>query len=185
MAMFDPVDGYFYTGTVPDGTLSGPGVCPSGQPYGNDILNVCMFLDANSFPTLELAGSTMFGVPNPGSINWQLPTDFILNYSANRQSQNFTQSVMAGASTIRGSTWFPLPPRCGIAWEFTGQMVSACMYLDLLYNTGSFQNCAATHQNQILQAANTAPFGDGVGVVAATLQDGYTPPPPCPACTYL
>ena len=183
MAMFDPVDGYFYTGTVPDGTLSGPGVCPSGQPYGNDILNVCMFLDANSFPTLELAGSTMFGVPNPGSINWQLPTDFILNYSG--QSQSFTQSVMAGGINYSGFDLVPAPPASGIAWEFTGQMVSACMYLDLLYNTGSFQDCVATYQNQILQAANTAPFGDGVGVVAATLQDGYTPPPPCPAGTLI
>lgn len=170
IAMFDPVDGYFYTGTVPVGTPSGPGVCPLGPPHGDDMLNVCMFLDANSFPTLELAGSTMFGVPNPGSINWQLPADFILTYSS--QSQSFTQSVTAGGINYSGFDLVPAPPATGIAWEFTGQMVSTCMYLDLLYSVSSFQDCVATYQNQILQAANTAPFGDGVGVVASTLQNG-------------
>ena len=33
------------------------------------------------------------------------------------------------------------------------------------------------HMNHILQAADSAPFGDGVGVVASTLQNGDTLPP--------
>ena len=187
LAMYDPVNNLFNAGTVPMNTMSGPGVCPNGPPRGNDVINTCPFLDAQSFPTLELAGSLMFGVPNPNSINWQLPTQTVFNYSTQTQNfgcqqepltfQNFTQSVTAGGINHSGFDLVPALPDAGIAWEFTGQMVSACMYLDLLYNTGSFQNCAATHQNQILQAANTAPFGDGVGVVAATVQDGDTLPP--------
>ena len=169
LAMYDPLNNFFNAGTVQT-MMGGPGICPDGPMRGNDIINTCPFLDTQSFPTLELAGSAMYGVPNPSSINWQLPTEFVMNYSS--QGQVFTQNITAAGINYSGFDLVPAPAMSGDAWEFTGQMVSACMYLDLLYNVGGFQSCVTQYQSQILEAANNSPFGDGVGVVAATLQNG-------------
>ena len=58
MQMFDSATGKFFAGTVPVGTPAGPGVTPNGAVRGNDVINTCEFLDANTFTTCALAGST-------------------------------------------------------------------------------------------------------------------------------
>ena len=172
MAMFDPINGHFNVGTVPAGTLPGPGICPDGPQKGNDVINTCDFLDANSFPMLELAGSTAFGVSSPDPINWQLPLQYILNFSS--QSGTFTQTVTADGLNFSGFDLVPAPPNTGVAWEFTGQAVATCSYIDVLYNQSGFQPCVGTYQQQIVQAFTSAPFADGLGVVASTLENGDT-----------
>jgi hypothetical protein len=177
LAMFDAASGRFNAGTVPSGTGPGPGVCPTGIQKGNDVINAfpCDFLDANSFTTLGLAGSSAFGVLNPGSTNWQLPLEYISNFS--QSGNGFTQTVTADNQAFSGFDLIPASPMTGAAWEFTGQTVATCTYVDLLYNETTFQSCAQTYEAQILLAANSAPFGDGVGVVASTLENGDTLPP--------
>ena len=172
LAMFDMTNGRFNAGTVSSNAHYDQHGCPVGSQLGTDILNTADFLDADSFPTLELAGSAAFGVPNPNHINWQLPTEYVLNLSSG--SGSFTQTVMAGGLNFSGFDIVPAPPSTGVAWEFTGQMVGTCGYVDVLYSETNFQDCVSNYQNQILQAANSAPFGDGVGVVASTLPNGDT-----------
>jgi len=60
----------------------------------------------------------------------------------------------------------------GIAWEFTGQMVVAMNYVDQLYAQKGFAPSAKAYLAQIGDAQKSAPFKDGDGLVAATLQNG-------------
>ena len=157
---------------MPTTTANG---CPVGSQIGNDILDTRDFLDADSFTTLGLAGSSAYGVSSQSPINWQQPLDYILNFM--QSGNSFTQDVTADSLSFAGFGLVPAPPMTGVAWEFTGQVVETCDYVDLLLNTTTFQSCAQSYLNQILQAANSAPFGDGIGVVASTLQNGDTLPP--------
>ncbi len=50
-------------------------------------------------------------------------------------------------------------------------------FVDNLYGTSLFSNSASFYLGQIEQAQATAPFGDGEGLVASTLQNGDALPP--------
>jgi hypothetical protein len=160
--MFNTASGCFYAGTVPVGTLPGPGVNPTGPTRGNDVINVFNFLDANSFSYLALAPSPQFG----HAIAWSRVPACLAQFSA---------TVQAGGTAYSGYDLVttPISGPNGIAWEFTGQ---AAVVTEL--SGGN----ATSIVNNLSQAQANAPFNDGLGIVAATLQGQntsypYTPPP--------
>src|ERR1700687_1066577 len=164
MQMYDSTNGRFNVGTTPAGTPPSPGICPTGPQKGNDVINVCDFIDSNTFTTLALAGSPRY----QSQIDWRQPVQYFLNH--------FAQSVTAAGITFQGFDIVPTPvsgPN-GVAWEFTGQAVETMRYVDKLYNVTTFESSADTYLAQIDQAQISAPFGDGFGLVASTLQDGDT-----------
>jgi len=170
MAMFGPASGRFYAGTVAAGIPPNPpaGICE--DPFtqkGNDVINTCDFLDANSFATLPMAGSSRY----EGQIDWTRPAKHMLG--------TFAQTVTAGGQAYQGFDIVAAPSAGanGVAWEFTGQTAETCNYLDGLLNVTTFQVCIQTYIPEILQAHNSAPFGDGLGLVASTMQDGDVLPP--------
>lgn len=185
MAMYDVTNGRFNNGTDPVGTqASQPGLCPTGTTKGNDIINTnsspdCDFLDADTFTTLAMAGSPryfQYPLPGGGFMDWRVPVQYALS--------TFAQSIIAGSQTYQGFNIVPNPlPAAdgtvtnGIAWEFTGQMVETMRYVDQLYNQSSFKSQAALYLGQIQLAQMLAPFGDGQGLVASTLENGNTLPP--------
>jgi hypothetical protein len=165
--MFDSTNGRFNVGTVPVGTPPAPGICPTGPQKGNDVTNVCDFLDSNTFTTLAMAGSPRY----QGQIDWREPIQYVLN--------NFAQTITVARTTFQGFDIVPAPvsgPN-GIAWEFTGQTVEAMHFVDQLYNDTRFESAASSYLGQIALAQTSGPFGDGLGLVAATLQDGDVLPP--------
>ena len=176
MQMFDPITGRFNTGTVPSGIASAPGVCPTGTQKGNDIINAnsspdCDFLDSDTFTTLAMAGSarySQYSLPNGTVMDWTRPIQYALN--------TFAQTITVGNQTFQGFDLVssPLSGANGIAWEFTGQMVEAMQYVDQLYNQTTFENKASFYLGQIQLAQASAPFADGQGLAASTLQDGDT-----------
>jgi hypothetical protein len=162
MQMYDPDHGRFYVGTSPVGAQLPSTQCSSGSVKGNDAIDICDFIDANTFTTLAMARAPRY----QDQIDLRLPTQYSLN--------NFAQSVTANGLTYEGFDIVPTPVSGanGVAWEFTGQMVEAMYYVDQLYSIDTFQSQAATYLDQIAQAQSAAPFGDGAGLVASTLQDG-------------
>ncbi|HEV2992435.1 MAG TPA: choice-of-anchor D domain-containing protein [Candidatus Angelobacter sp.] len=169
IAMFDSVNGRFFAGTVAAGSKPDPahGNCQTNLQKGNDVINVCDFLDSNSFTTLPMSGSVQYGK----AIDWTRPIQYMLNL---QPPLSFTQSIAANGVTFQGFDIVPAAPNTGVAWEFTGQMVEVCNYLDALLNINTFQTCAQTYLTQIATAQNSAPFGDGIGVVASIMQNGDT-----------
>jgi hypothetical protein len=167
MQMFDPTNGRFNVGTVPAGTTPAPGICPMGPQKGNDVINVCDFLDSNTFTTLALAGSPRY----QGQIDWRQPIQFVLS--------NFAQTVTATGLPFQGFDIVssPVSGPNGVAWEFTGQAVVAMRFVDQLYSDTRFEASANSYLMQIAEAQTSAPFGDGLGLVAATVQNGDTLPP--------
>ena len=165
LKMYDPARGCFLAGTVPAGTQAGSGIDPTGPQKGDDVINVFDFLDSNTFSTLALARAY------PEAIDWRRPVQYVLN--------NFAQSVTAGGQEYRGFniTSSPTAGPNGIAWEFTGQVVVAMRFVDTLYGEASFENQASLYLDEIRRAQALAPFGDGRGLVASTLQDGDMLPP--------
>jgi hypothetical protein len=164
MQMFDSTKGRFNVGTVPAGTPSSQGICPTGPQKGTEVINVCDFLDSNTFTTLALAGSPRY----QNRLDWRQPVQYVLN--------NFAQTVTAGGTTFQGFNIVssPVSGPNGVAWEFTGQAIEAMRYVDKLYTDNHFESSANTYLAQIAQAQTSAPFGDGLGLVAATLQGGDT-----------
>lgn len=182
LAMYDSVNGRFNTGTVPTGTPPGPGVCPTGAQKGNDVINVCDFLDADSFTSLALAGSAPYGTFTPTKADWQAAMQYVLNLTG---ANTFTQAVTANNLPFSGFDLVPAPPATGISWEFTGQSVETCNYLDAILGGTTFNTCAQTYIAQIGQAQTSAPFADGSSLVAATLDGENNPPnnlPPVSEC---
>lgn len=168
MQMFDATNGRFNAGTVPVGTPPSPGICPTGPQKVNDVINVCDFLDSNTFTTLAMAGSARY---NP-QIDWRRPIQYVLNTFAQ-------QNITAGGKTYQGFNIVKMPVSGanGIAWEFTGQAVETMIYVDQLFGQTTFQPQISMYLAQIQQAQASAPFGDGLGLVAATLENGDTLPP--------
>lgn len=167
MEMFDSNTGCFFGGTVPAGTPPGPGIAPTGPQRGEDVINTFGFLDANTFATLALAAAR--GYRN--RIDWRRPVRCML--------RNFAQSITVGAQAFRGFNIVEEPTAGpdGIAWEFSGQAVVTMRFVDDRYGGSRFSGDAAFFRNQIRLAQRSAPFGDGRGLVASTLQDGDGLPP--------
>lgn len=168
MQMFDTTNGRFNAGTVPVGTPPSPGICPTGPQKGSDIINVCDFLDSDTFTTLAMAGSTRYRA----QIDWRRPIQYVLNTFAQ-------QNISAGGKTYQGFNIVPTPVSGanGIAWEFTAQAVETMIYVDQLNGQSTFAPQISLYLAQIQQAQSSAPFGDGQGLVAATLENGDTLPP--------
>ncbi len=162
MEMFDPVTGCFRAGTVLAGTQPGPGISPDGPRRGNDMINTFDFLDANVFSILALAATPRY----QNRIDWRRPVQYVLD--------KFAQLVTANGQTFRGFSIVTKPSAGpnGIAWEFTGKAVVAMRFIDSLYQETRFKGTADQYLNQIRQAQLMAPFNDGQGLVASTLQDG-------------
>jgi uncharacterized protein (TIGR03437 family) len=167
MQMFDAMSGKFFAGTVPAGTAAGDGICPNGARRGNEVINTCDFLDSNSFTTLALAAAPRYR----NQIDWRRPVQFMLD--------NFAQTVMAGGQEFRGFNIVKNPSAGpnGIAWEFTGQAVGVMRLVDGLYGETRFRATADLYLDRLRQARALAPFGDGQGLVAATIQNGDQLPP--------
>jgi len=172
MQMFDPAAGRFYVGTVtavpPSSECPARGNCQTPLiQKGNDIINTCDFLDSNSFTALPMAASSQYS----NQIDWRRPVQYLLN--------NFAQTITAGGLTYHGFNIVSSPSSGpnGIAWEFTGQAVVAARFIDSLYNQTTFESSADSTLNQIKQAQASAPFGDGLGLPASTLQNGDQLPP--------
>lgn len=163
MQMFDGANGRFNAGTVPVGTPPSAGICPTGTQKGNDIINVCDFLDSDTFTTLAMAGSARYNA----QIDWRRPIQYVLSTFAQ-------QNITAGGNTYQGFNIVktPVSGANGIAWEFTGQTVETMIYVDQLYSQTTFQPQISLYLDQIQQAQVSAPFGDGQGLVAATLENG-------------
>jgi hypothetical protein len=163
LKMFDSSTGRFFAGTVDASSLDaqGPGLCPDpARTNGSDVINACDSLDSNTNAVLALIDSF------PNSIDWTLPIQYALN--------NFRQTVAAGGKTYSG---FHLvipsgPNQNGIAWEYTSQMVVAMNLVDARLNTSRFASFVDFYLNQIHEAQDSAPFGDGRGIVKAALPDG-------------
>jgi hypothetical protein len=163
MQTVDGTSGRFNAGTVPVGTAPSPGICPTGPQKGNDIINVCDFLDSDTFTTLAMAGSARY----KAQIDWRRPIQYVLNTFGQ-------QNITAGGKTYQGFNIVktPVSGANGIAWEFTGQVVETMIYVDQLFSQTTFQPQITLYLSQIQQAQASAPFGDGHGLVAATLENG-------------
>jgi hypothetical protein len=121
-----------------------------------------------------MAGSSRYfnyRLPDGEVMDWTRPVQYVLN--------TFAQTITVGSLTFQGfdivST--PISGANGIAWEFTGQAVVTMRYIDQLYNQSSFESQADFYLEQIHLARASAPFGDGQGLVASTLQNGGNLPP--------
>lgn len=167
MQMFDSVAGRFNAGTVPAGTPASDGITPNGSQRGNDVINTFDFLDANTFTTLALATADRYRC----QIDWRRPVQYVVN--------NFAQTITAGSQEFQGFNLIRQATNGpnGIAWEFTAQGVVAMRFVDCLYGETRFQATANFYLDQIRRAQNLAPFTDGKGLVAATLQGGDLLPP--------
>jgi hypothetical protein len=173
--MFDSTSGHFFTGTVAVGSPPDPSAGNCQTPYmskGNDVINTCDFLDSNTFTTLAMAGSAAY----QSSIDWTRPISYVTNV--------YPQTISANGLTFQGVDIIP-PPPAGIAWEFTGQLVETCQYVATLLATSTCGTLAQTDLSQIGQAQISAPFADGMGLVAATVNGENAPPnnlPPLDEC---
>ena len=167
IAMFDKTAGKFNAGSVPASIKPGPGISPTGPARGNDVTNVFDFIDANSLPVITMAASPSY----QNTIDWRLPVRWILN--------NYPQTVQAGGQTFQGFNLIVKPASGpnGIGWEFTGQAVIAMRLVDRIYGTSEFESAADNYLAQIAANQQSAPFGDGAGLTAGTLQNGDTLPP--------
>ena len=163
------MEGRFNAGTVPPGT-TGAGYCPNGPRRGNDIINTCDFLDSNTFTTLAMVTAPRY----QNQIDWHQPIQYVLD-----PVNHFAQTVTAAGQTFQGFDIVPMPVNGtnGVAWEFTGQIVSVARLVDRLYNDTRFESSADFYLGQISNAQTLAPFGDGEGLVASTLPDGDLLPP--------
>jgi hypothetical protein len=181
MQMFEPISGRFYAGTVTADPPSPPdqiGNCQTTPPLrrGNDIINVCDFLDSNTFTILPLAASPQYH----SQIDWRRPLQFVLDH--------FAQTVTAGGRTYSGFDLITSPSSGpnAVTWEFTGQTITAERFIAALYNESRFENSAIAALDQVRQAQISAPFGDGLGLTASTMQDGdkLTPAQQCHATPF-
>ena len=165
--MFEPVSGRFYAGTVPSGTPSSPGILPSGPSRGNDVVNASDFIDSQSFTTLAMADSQQYYA----ALDWRRPIQWAKDH--------FGQTVSAGGRSYQGFNIVATPTSgpTGVAWEFTGQEVLAMQLVDQIYSDTRFAADVQTYLAQIRQAQQFSPFGDGQGLVAATIDSGDTLPP--------
>ena len=171
MQMYDSGSGHFFSGTVPPTQGPGAGIYPNGPQRGNDVINTFDFLDSETFTTLAMAPSLRYR----SQIDWHLPVQWVVNHF--QRSVTAAGLAFQGFDLIQASEHLPADGPAGIAWEFTGQQVAAMKLVDTLYGGSQFAGSAATYLNQIQQAQTAAPFTDGLGIVASTLENGDTVAP--------
>jgi hypothetical protein len=103
-------------------------------------------------------------------IDWRGPIEYA--------DQTFAQQVEANGRTFYGHSlvmepapdqYHVEPSADGIAWEFTGQVAAAMGFVDRLYGESHFAQQAGFYRQQIAQAQSFAPYTDGRGLAAATL----------------
>ena len=166
MGMYDASAGRFYSGTanISAANVSGPGSCPdAASQKGNDVLNTCDSADSDLLAILTMAASHY-----QSAIDWRQPISYVLSH--------FAQSISVDGQSFNGIDLVAVPtvgPN-GISWEYTSQAVVAMQMLGQIYATTAFQSNVQSLIAGIQQAQASAPFGDGLGVVASTLQSGDT-----------
>lgn len=164
--LFNPASGCFFAGTVPIGTKPSLGVMPNGPQKGSEVINTFDFLDSNSFTTLALASSNRYH----NLIDWRRPAQCVLNRFARTVRANGVS--YQGFNIVSGSSAGPN----GIAWEFTGQVVTLLRFVDRLYSESRYLQISNKFFNEIAKAQLQAPFGNGQGLVASTLANSETVP---------
>ena len=89
------------------------------------------------------------------------------------------QTTCSGTQAFCGFTLFKGPGYSsdGVAWEFTAQVVCASNLMNVPVQISCSGEPSHSYMTEIIHARNCAPFGNGQGVVAATLQDGDQLPP--------
>lgn len=183
----NPRDGHFYAGALPIGTPAGPGLDPTGPQMGGEVLNAAELLDSNTFTVLPLVQSPRYRT----AIDWREPLRYVsdtfaqeIDATSNGVSHHFSGfNIVANSTTSQFRPGGPiggLPE--GIAWEFTAQVVATMRILDDLYGSHEFEALATHYMSEVEKAQQFAPFGDGLGLVAATLDgenddglNGYAP----------
>ena len=130
------------------------------------MVNTAQFLDSNSFALLAMAQTSRYRQ----AIDWRRPVQCIVD--------RFKQTAAAGNTIWRGYS-IVAPATAGpngIAWEFTAQAVLAMRFVDRLYGETRFELEEDSMLAQIRAAQLRAPFADGRGLVASTLDGGDTAP---------
>lgn len=193
MSLYDPGDplnnrdGRFYGGTVPVNTPNGPGLTLGGQVKGGEVPNLYTLLDSNTFTTMGLVMSPRYRQ----AIDWLEPTRYVLDTFSQQiaATTNGQTSLFEGFNIVESTTTSQFRPGGpigglpeGIAWEFTAQVVAQMRILDRLFGTNEFESQADFYMEQIRLAQQFAPYGDGMGLVASTLDGendaanaGYAP----------
>lgn len=181
-------DGHFNAGVLPATVQPGPGLEPDQSTFkGGEVINKALVLDSNTFTVLALARAPRY----EHAIDWREPLRFAID-KFRQEVDAVTDGVSIhyeGFNIARSATTSEFRPGGpidglpeGIAWEFTAQMVTTMRILDGLYSTTEFAAAATHYMSQITKAQRHAPFGDGRGFVAATVdgendspQSGYAP----------
>ncbi|HLE83851.1 MAG TPA: hypothetical protein VJG13_05885 [Thermoanaerobaculia bacterium] len=168
LEMFDPASGCFHAGTVPAGSAPGPGIDPTGETRGDDVVNRFPFLDAQTFTTLALAWDPAYR----NALDWRRPVQCMLD-------SGYDRTVTAAGTSFEGFNLVQAPTEGpdGVAWEFTAQAVSVMRFVDALYGERRFEAEADLYLAELRRARTEAPFGDGRGLVASTLDGGDALPP--------
>jgi hypothetical protein len=160
MRMFDTNSGRFYAGTVPTGTSASFGVTPNGQQLGTDVINTAALIEANTLTVLALGPSSLYR----NAIDWSRPLRWLSENSV---------TLTAGGETFQGFGFAreaALGP-AGIAWDATAQAVSAMRVAQCLFGA-PFSSEIAFYRGELARAQTGAPFTDGLGVTATTLENG-------------
>jgi hypothetical protein len=175
--MHDQATGSFFAGTVPFDTTPKLGIEPDlTTQKGNEVINRFEFIDAATFTTLALSQSP----PYSNAIDWRLPLQHV------RDTFDVCVTVGQGPSQQQfcgfGLTSSPQCPTGGpaipgVAWEFTSQLTVTMRLVDELWGSSTWSQDMAIYRQELGKAQAEAPFADGRGLVAATLQDGDTLPP--------
>ena len=204
----DPRDGRFYAGSLfdgPDGLPRGPGLEPDGPRKAQDVANIADILDSNTFTTLALAQSPRYRAWTDGNgnpIDWREPVRHVLDtfpqtVTATTNGEAITYQGFNIVSESTGSQFRPGGPidelspgnvklPAGIAWEFTAQVIVVASFVEQLYGVPEFAAERELYLDQLQLAQTSAPFNDGLGIVAATLDGeddnpalGYPPLDQC------
>jgi hypothetical protein len=112
-----------------------------------------------------------------GQIAWSGPLQYVLTCPLPNSASCFTQTANWTGPHFKVSISSPAASATGSAWEYTGQVTETCNYLDSLFGVTSFQHCFQNYDGQLLPTQNSAPFGDGMDIVASILPNGDTLPP--------
>lgn len=168
LEMYEPDTGCFSGGTVPADATRAPGIEPDpGALRGTEVINRARFLDSLTFTTLALASAPRYS----GQIDWRRPAQCALD--------GFRRSVSLNGQRFSGFNIVPSVPDGpeGISWEFTAQVAVTLAVVDRLYGESRFAGEIERIRSELRRIQRQAPFGDGAGLVAATLDVEENVPP--------